>query len=221
MKRCYKCGLELPYSSYWKCKTQADGLQSACKACKKAARKKWVADNPDYAKEYYKKDPERGRAAALKCRNANLEEFRRRDRERYAANREASVQRVSEYNKTIRPRRAAAERERRKNPIHAVHGRISAQIREALNNGKRNFKSAELVGYSMHDLVLHLERQFTRGMTWGNIGEWHIDHIIPISAFKLTGPDDPTIKEVWALTNLRPLWAEDNLSKQNKRVHLI
>ena len=42
-------------------------------------------------------------------------------------------------------------------------------------------------------------------MTWENHGEWHIDHIRPVSDFH---PDTP-ISEVCALTNLQPLWATE------------
>lgn len=48
-------------------------------------------------------------------------------------------------------------------------------------------------------------------MTWNNHGEWHIDHKKPVTAFD-TNAD---IKEVCALSNLQPLWAEDNLRKKN------
>ena len=46
-------------------------------------------------------------------------------------------------------------------------------------------------------------------MTWDNQGEWHLDHIYPIS--KAT-----TEEEVIALChykNYQPLWAADNLAK--------
>jgi hypothetical protein len=51
-------------------------------------------------------------------------------------------------------------------------------------------------------------------MTWDNYGEWHIDHIIPISAFNFNSPEDFDFKRCWALKNLRPIWAHDNLIKQ-------
>jgi hypothetical protein len=59
----------------------------------------------------------------------------------------------------------------------------------------------------------HLEKQFTKGMTWDNYGEWHVDHIRPMSSFNFTSVDDPEFKECWALCNLQPLWELDNLSK--------
>jgi len=48
-------------------------------------------------------------------------------------------------------------------------------------------------------------------MNWGNHGSyWHIDHIRPHSEFKYFSMEDEAFKECWALTNLRPLEAEQN-----------
>jgi len=46
--------------------------------------------------------------------------------------------------------------------------------------------------------------------------KWHIDHIIPVSAFNFTKPEHIDFNKCWALSNLQPLWAEENLSKHKK-----
>lgn len=68
-----------------------------------------------------------------------------------------------------------------------------------------------MLGYSANELKSHLELLFKEGMTWENYGEWHIDHIKPVSLFE----DFEDIKLVNALDNLQPLWANENLSKSN------
>ena len=73
------------------------------------------------------------------------------------------------------------------------------------------FKS---IGYEPEDLKAHLERYFADGMTWDNYGEWHIDHVIPVSEMVMLGVKCP--KTINALDNLRPMWAKDNLSKSNR-----
>lgn len=78
-----------------------------------------------------------------------------------------------------------------------------------------------MLGYSRDELMQHLERQFLRGMTWDNYGEWHIDHIVPLSSFSITDSRSPELAAAWALTNLRPLWARDNILKKDQRMHLI
>lgn len=70
-----------------------------------------------------------------------------------------------------------------------------------------------LLGYSLEKLMIHLEKQFTEGMTWDNYGEWHVDHKKPMALFQFTSTDDEGFKEYWNLENLQPLWGSDNLSK--------
>lgn len=87
--------------------------------------------------------------------------------------------------------------------------------------GKSGKRWQALVGYSAIDLMEHLERQFTKGMGWDNMGDWHIDHIRPVSFFAFTSENDPGFLECWALANLRPLWKTDNLAKGRKITHLV
>ncbi len=74
----------------------------------------------------------------------------------------------------------------------------------------------DLLGYTIEELMNHLEKQFTDGMTWENYGEWHVDHIIPMASFMFESTDDIGFKLCWCLNNLQPLWAIDNLSKGTK-----
>ena len=78
-----------------------------------------------------------------------------------------------------------------------------------------------MVGYSVADLAQHLERQFLPGMSWENMDQWHIDHIVPLAEFKASSPDSPAFKAAWALSNLRPLWAKDNMKKGARRESLL
>ena len=92
---------------------------------------------------------------------------------------------------------------------------MSASISRSLNGNKNNQHWEDLVGYTITKLKKHLQKQFVEGMTWENYGRWHIDHKIPLSVFNYTKPEHKDFKRCWALSNLRPLWAEDNLKKNN------
>jgi len=49
-------------------------------------------------------------------------------------------------------------------------------------------------------------------MSWENRGKWHIDHIVPVSSAKT----EQDIIKLNHYTNLRPMWASDNIKKSNK-----
>lgn len=115
-------------------------------------------------------------------------------------------------------------RERKQaDPAWVLRRRISARMLRSLKSigGKRRRGWEELVGYTLADLRAHIERKFQPGMTWENMGEWHIDHRRPVSSFQITTVDDPDFLKCWALSNLQPLWATENLKKYNKFVGLI
>lgn len=99
--------------------------------------------------------------------------------------------------------------------------RLAELFRDAIYRQGTSPRAEAFAGYSTADLKRHLERQFTKGMTWQAFceGRIHIDHIVPLSSFDLSNPDE--LKAAWALTNLRPLWGKDNLCKAASRVHLI
>jgi hypothetical protein len=104
------------------------------------------------------------------------------------------------------------------NPIKA-HGRsIKLYVNYAEKNDyKKTTKIYKVLGCTQQELLQHLEKQFLKGMNWKNRKLWHIDHIIPMDTAK-------TLEDNYKLnhfTNLRPMWAKDNLSKKNNITHLI
>lgn len=73
-------------------------------------------------------------------------------------------------------------------------------------------KTFNIIGCTPFELKVYLEEQFTYGMGWENHGEWHIDHIIPLSSAKT----DEEIYKLCHYTNLQPLWSYDNIKKGSK-----
>lgn len=113
-------------------------------------------------------------------------------------------------------------RENGPKPFYKIKRAIGSRMRRSLRGKKEWSRWQDMLGYSVDDLKRHIERQFKPGMTWDNHGTvWHIDHIVPLSAFKITSVDDPALKVCWGLPNLRPLWANENLKKGGKRTNLL
>lgn len=106
-------------------------------------------------------------------------------------------------------------------PQKRLRRRISNQIWQSLKKEKNGKSWESLVGYTAIELKTHLERQFKKGMSWSNYGEWHIDHIVPVSSFSFKSPEDKEFLDCFALSNLRPLPGKDNIIKSNSREFLL
>ncbi len=120
---------------------------------------------------------------------------------------------------------AEAARAARRDKINEIKRRCraspSARIRNAMSarlwaaiKGRCDGALFGRLGYSLHELMSHIESQFRAGMSWQNYGKWHIDHKKPCVLFDQTDPMQ--FSECWALSNLQPLWATENLRKSSR-----
>jgi len=233
IKVCTKCGEAKPLGDFDRNKNCLLGRSGRCKICtkicreatkeaQKARHKAWYAKNREkrieQTKEYQKANPEMRKRAALKWHRTHPEASKAANAKFYQDNPQYST-----LWKRAHPERAAATkrrfRERNKdNAKMRIDSAVSRGIRTSLNdNGTKGGRRWEtLVGYTIAELMGHLERQFQPGMTWGNYGDWHIDHRIPLSVHNYESPDHSDFHRAWALTNLQPLWALDNIKKSAK-----
>jgi hypothetical protein len=241
-KHCPRCNRDLPATNEFFSKQNSnwDGLAGWCKECMKAYHKERWQDpevrkrHNERAKERRAENPDPFREKGRKCYLKHIEERRaaartyhweHRDeklayfRQWYAdpANHERHAQKSREWAQTHKEELRAYQRERSKQPLQRLNDQMSRYINRSLKEGKRGHHWEDLVGYTLEDLVEHIGKQLEPGMTWENRGSvWHIDHIIPKSAFHFESYNDPEFKKCWALSNLQPLWAHDNLSKNKK-----
>ena len=98
-------------------------------------------------------------------------------------------------------------------PKNHIAANIRSRLSKALSRKQKTISMSQYLGCSLEELKQHLESKFEPGMTWDNYGEWHIDHIKPLSSFDLT--DVEQLMEACRYTNLQPLWAKDNLRKSD------
>jgi hypothetical protein len=164
--------------------------------------------DPIKRREYLRrKDARKSRTASKK---AQL-------RRRYYANREVILAKKKEYRRTERGR--AVERAYFSRPHARLGMRLRSRIWRILKKRPQGVSAVGLLGCSAKEAVAHIERQFQRGMTWANWGEWHVDHIRPLSGFDLRDPAQAA--GACHFTNLQPLWAKDNMAKGAKAVYLL
>jgi hypothetical protein len=135
------------------------------------------------------------------------------------------IERRIKHSKTdghIKNRRAYRARQYKENPQFKLADNVRKRIVRYLKgiNGRKFGKTNELLGCDWKFLKKHLTDQFynqkktNKEMSWNNYGKWHVDHIIPLSSFDLTIVE----KQFTAchFSNLQPLWAKDNLEKNNR-----
>jgi len=206
LKHCPKCDKEKSFDGFARAKERKDGYNGHCKECQKnyrirnkemisATGKKYREENKEYFKEY-----SRNYQAVRRHRYATDEEYRKREK----AN---SIKAVYKRRET--------------QPLYRLRERVSTTINKALarNKGGKDGQSVlQYLPYTIEELKEHLENQFQEGMTWNNHGVhgWHLDHIIPQSKLIYDSMDHPNFQKCWALENLQPLWAKENISKSNK-----
>jgi hypothetical protein len=103
---------------------------------------------------------------------------------------------------------------------------IKFKLNELIGNSVRSsikdkgFKKWSLIlGYDIDVLKNHLEKTLPKNISWDiylkNSTEFHIDHIIPISAYSFDSYNDEDFKKCWNYRNLRIISRSDNLIKFN------
>lgn len=122
----------------------------------------------------------------------------------------------------LREKQAAYQKKRcSENPKYRLGSRTRTALWTCLKerNVAKYRSTFDLLGYTLEELMVHLEKQFTEGMTWENYGEWHVDHKIPMAKFVFESTDDREFHLCWSLDNLQPLWANENLLKGSKSLY--
>lgn len=133
----------------------------------------------------------------------------------YLKNKDKNIKAANNWVKNNKEkRREVAANWSRRSRIENPHISFARKTLSRMGYVGSKTSAVKLLGYSHEEFINHIESMFKSGMTWSNRGEWHIDHIKPISAFNSEGVTD--IKIINSLSNLQPLWAKDNLSKGAK-----
>ena len=210
-KKCSKCGEVKDFSEFTKQASKKDGLHPWCKTCTRAA-----------ASDYRDKiGHDEARRRNKESRLKHIDKALARERKYNKEHRKARAEYTKQHKKKHRKRYTEYENKRRREKIandpifkHKEGVRSLVKYSYTRKGFKKESKTSKILGCEWEIFEPYIEAQFTDGMTWENHGidGWHYDHIIPISSAN-------TIKEVDKLnhyTNIRPLWAKENLSKGNK-----
>lgn len=197
-KVCSRCRLEQSLECFRHDKSRFDGFDHRCKVCVEARRKTSLSVkkyNQKYRKSSKYKIYDENRRATPAYKSA--EKIRKS---------------TPEYKASDCKRAVRYKAQRRKiDPFFKFTGKLRTLIRLEIKSGgfTKRSKTFQILGCTFEEFRAYFEPLFRTGMTWENHGEWHIDHIVPMATAK-------TKEEALKLnhyTNLRPLWATENLKK--------
>ena len=209
IKICNCCKESKSERDFSKDKKTKDGFKYDCKSCRNLKEKIRLSDPEKREKEkirnrlWRKNNPQSSKDTVKKYRNSNKEKFKKYQRD-------------------------YARRKRKENVAYKLSSNTSRAIRYCLFTYakiEKTLPTFEALGYSVEQLKEHLEKQFEPWMNWNNYGKfdkykktWQIDHIVPASSFIYASMQDEQFKKCWALENLRPLEAIENIKKGDRLV---
>lgn len=206
--------------------TRTAPLRTRCDDCRDVHRKSQALAFSRLSYQRHPKrirNPDERRAASQRYNAKHRSKVIAASRKYNDANRDDINRKSRERNRTAKRKDYMLkwDREYRSQPKQRLDQRMKTAVAVALKGGKAGRSWETLLGFTLNELMAHIERQFMPGMSWDNMGEWHIDHIVPKSSFEYSTAEDADFRAAWALTNLRPLWALENWSKGPKRLLLL
>ncbi len=187
MKNCSKCNEVKSFEFFNKNKTKPDGYSYECKICIKEYYLNKKEKIKEYRKEYYLKNKKYFKEY-VECNKEKIKKYQNE----YKKNR---LQNDSLFKFVCNTRNL---------------------IRYGYKCGNNEFvkktKTENILGCTFEEFRSYIEIKFNKKMTFENYGEWHLDHIIPISSAQT----EEEIIKLNHYTNFQPMWAKENISKGNK-----
>jgi hypothetical protein len=224
-----------PVSNFGKSSQTWDSLRPQCKDCLKELNKQNKEQRTEYNKKYWQETKEEQTEKNRQWRENNKD----RQKENMKKWLEANVERKKEMDKKYRKEHYEEHREymkkwkrenynkmkedpdQQKFTEYRIKTNIGRRIREMLGQTKNGNTTVSYCGCSLEKLRIHLETQWSDGMSWSNYGvgsnehpAWHIDHRIPISSFDMGNPVH--VLACFHYKNLQPLWWDENIRKSGK-----
>lgn len=150
-----------------------------------AKREARLAQQRQYSARRYAEDP-----AYREKRKKQVRDWQDDNPERVAVHRETFAEAHPTYFRDVM-------RGRRAEPIGTLLNRLRTRV--------PGLPVIEL-GCSYEEFLAHMESKFQEDMTWENIADWEIDHVVELWTFADKA-------KAFHYTNLRPVWPADNKAK--------
>lgn len=158
---------------------------------RKERAKIWRLDNQDKIKEYV---------------NNYSKKITKEKRKEYRNNRDK--EKLREYYRNYMRNRRISD------PLFKLSTNIRNLISISISKQgySKKSKTFQILGISCIDFKIYIENLFQDGMSWENYGDWHLDHITPVSS----ATTEESLLSLNYYKNFQPLWAIDNRTKGNR-----
>ena len=185
-----------------------------------AAQKEYYKKNKESRNAYNKQYSEKNRDSIVlqrkQYREENSESRKAAMKKWYLENADYAKARAKEYREANRQRMTDWSNQYRKSrmsvdPVYkaAIRIRSLINIKIYCQGYTKKSRTFEILGCTYEFFKEYIESQFTKGMSWDNHGEWHLDHKIPIA----TAATEEDVIRLNYYSNFQPLWAHENLKK--------
>jgi membrane protein involved in colicin uptake len=180
-------------------------------------KKQWQQANKKAIKQYQQSNKEAIAEKGKQYRQANKKDIAEKKKQYREANKEVLAEKKKQYREANKKAINKRFNNRLKtDPIfkfkHNVRTLIYQSFKRGNNNFRKNTKTEQILGCTIEEFRKYIQAKFKKGMSFDNHGQWHLDHIVPLS---IAATEEEIIK-LNHYTNFQPLWAEENLSKSDK-----
>lgn len=203
---CKSCCLSKNEDDFPKSSRSTSGRNPNCKICINQINKEYRLANVEKVKLARRKHYRQNRDKLLEQKSAYAKTHKLQKAEYDKTYRQVNVQKFKDAKRRF-------ELRNRDNPIFKIKRNLRRRIHHVLKNNTKSKSTLCLLGCTFEEFKLHIEKQWSDGMSWNNYGQygWHIDHIIPCYKFDLSKPEEQA--KCFHYSNQRPLWLKDNLSR--------
>ncbi len=119
------------------------------------------------------------------------------------------------HKKEIKNRNREYIREKRRTDENfRLRDNLRCRLYHVVTGNNKSASTMELLGCTIEELWIHLEKNFKDGMDRKNYGKWEIDHILPCASFDMTIREDQ--EKCFHYTNLAPIWPLENKKKGDR-----
>jgi hypothetical protein len=181
-------------------------------------KQKYYLENKEQKKKYYIKNKQQINEVKKIYRKENKLKTKYRNLNYYEKNKEIILKVAKKYRENrgkivYKKRYDLYSKDPNWRMVHNLKHNLARSLKK--HQLKKEETTLELLGIKLKYFRRYLEHKFKPGMTWDNYGKvWHLDHIIPLSIIDISKKDN--LKFACNYRNLQPLFARENLSKNNK-----